>query len=230
MHMVKTSGRYSGPPFACGFVRRRRSLLLSLGGLTAITLGACGRSKPEQAVSKPETAVDKPAKFKGIYISNADFGQDFRLADTAGRERTVADFKGKAVVVFFGFTQCPDVCPTALTRAAEIKRLLGADGDRLQVVFITIDPERDTSEVLAAYVTAFDPSFIALRGDLDQTAQTAKDFRVFYMKVPTGSSYTMDHSTLSYVYAPQGKLRLVLRHQQTAEDCAADLRQVLQSA
>lgn len=133
-------------------------------------------------------------------------------------------------MMFFGFTQCPDVCPTALVRAATVKQLLGADGDRLQVIFVTVDPERDTPEILKAYTAAFDPSFLGLYGDLKHTEETAKDFKVFYKKVPTGSSYTMDHSALSYVYDPDGKLRLVLRHTQSAEEYAADLRQLLHPA
>ncbi|MFC4297241.1 SCO family protein [Castellaniella hirudinis] len=163
----------------------------------------------------------------GIDMSGTDIGRDFLLTGTDGRRHRLADFKGKAVLVFFGFTQCPDVCPTALFRAAEVKRLLGTDGDQLQVLFITVDPERDTPEVLKAYVSAFDPSFMGLYGDLDQTAKTAKDFKVYYAKVPTGASYTMDHSAITYVYDRSGRLRLGLRHTQTAEEYAADIRQVL---
>ena len=143
---------------------------------------------------------------------------------------TLADFKGQALMVFFGFTQCPDVCPTALTRALEIRQLLGPDGQRLAVAFITIDPERDTPEVLKAYVGAFDPGFVALRGDEAQTAEVAREFKVFYKKVPTGASYTMDHSAITYVFDPEGRLRVAFRHEQDAQDCAADLRQILQAA
>ena len=168
-----------------------------------------------------------PRNFYGIDITGANYGKDFQLSDPDGRERTLSDFKGKAVMIFFGFTQCPDVCPTALIRAAEIKKLLGSDGDRLQVIFVTVDPERDTPEVLKAYAAAFDPSFVALYGNLQRTAKTAKDFKVYYKKVPTGASYTMDHSAFSYVFDPNGKLRLVLRHDQSAQDYAADLRQIL---
>ncbi|SDZ60112.1 protein SCO1/2 [Variovorax sp. YR266] len=195
----------------------RRFLLLSAGSLAALTtLAACDKVLP--------------ASFNGVDITGARYAQDFRLTDTDGHERTLADFKGKAVMMFFGFTQCPDVCPTALVRAAEIKRLLGADGERLQVIFVTVDPERDLPVVLKAYTQAFDPSFIGLYGDMQRTGETAKDFKVFYKKVPTGSSYTMDHSAFSYVFDPKGKIRLVLRHEQSAEECAQDLRQILQTA
>ncbi len=199
----------------------RRRLLRAGGALTAVTtLTAFGLAGCDKVL---------PASYNGIDITGASYAQGFRLTDTDGRERTLADFNGKAVMMFFGFTQCPDVCPTALVRAAEIKRLLGADGDRLQVVFVTVDPERDLPVVLKAYTAAFDPSFIGLYGDLARTAETAKAFKVFYKKVPTGSSYTMDHSTFSYVFDPRGKIRIVLRHEQSAEECAQDLRQVFKT-
>ncbi len=165
--------------------------------------------------------------FRGIDLTGAPYGRDFRLTDADGRERTLADYKGKAVLLYFGFTQCPDVCPTALIRAAEVRKLLGADGDKLQVIFITVDPARDTPEVIKAYTAAFDPSFIGLYGDAKRTRETADEFKVYYKQVPTGSSYTMDHSALSYVFDPQGRLRLAMRHEQTAADYAHDIRQVL---
>lgn len=165
--------------------------------------------------------------FRGIDLTSAPYGRDFRLTDAEGRERTLADYKGKAVLLYFGFTQCPDVCPTALIRAAEVRKLLGAEGDKLQVIFITVDPARDTPEVIKAYTAAFDPSFIGLYGDAKRTRETADEFKVYYKQVPTGSSYTMDHSALSYVFDPQGRLRLAMRHEQTAADYAHDIRQVL---
>ncbi len=191
----------------------RRAVLLSGGALSALVVAGCDGKKP--------------ASYHGVDITGADYGRDFRLRDPDGRERTLADFQGKAVMMFFGFTQCPDVCPTALVRAADVKRLLGEDGGRLQVIFVTVDPERDTPEVLRAYTAAFDPSFLGLYGDTPRTAETAKEFKVYFRKVPTGASYTMNHSALSYVFDPAGKLRLVLRHEQPAQDCAADLRQIL---
>lgn len=171
-----------------------------------------------------------PLPFNGIDLTGATYGRDLRLQDADGRERTLADFRGRALMLFFGFTQCPDVCPTALTRALEIRQLLGADGGRLAVAFVTIDPERDTPEVLKAYVSAFDPGFVALRGDAAQTAEAAREFKVFYKKVPTGASYTMDHTAITYVFDPEGRLRLALRHEQGAQECAADLRQILGAA
>jgi protein SCO1/2 len=191
----------------------RRHLILAGGGLAALSLAGCDKVLP--------------ASFNGVDITGANYAQDFRLTDPDGHERTLADFKGKAVMLFFGFTQCPDVCPTALVRAAEIRKMLGADGERLQVIFVTVDPERDSPVVLKAYTQAFDPSFIGLYGDLQKTGETAKAFKVFYKKVPTGSSYTMDHSAFSYVFDPQGKIRLVLRHEQGAQECADDLRKIL---
>lgn len=190
----------------------RRTLLIATA-FGAIALSACGRKATET--------------YNGIDLTGATYATNIRLSDPDGKERTLADFKGKAVLVFFGFTQCPDVCPTALARASEVKRLLGADGERFQTLFITVDPERDTPELLKAYTAAFDPSFIGLYGDMKRTAETAKDFKVFYNKVPTGASYTMDHTSLSYVYDPQGKLRLALRHEQSAQQYADDIRKLL---
>lgn len=182
----------------------------------ALALGACQRNDEATAPS-----------FRGIDLTGAPYGRDFRLTDAEGRERTLADYKGKAVLLYFGFTQCPDVCPTALIRAAEVRKLLGAEGDKLQVIFITVDPARDTPQVIKAYTAAFDPSFVGLYGDAKRTRETADEFKVYYKQVPTGSSYTMDHSALSYVFDPQGRLRLAMRHEQTAADYAHDIRQVL---
>lgn len=194
----------------------RRTVLLSAFALSLLTIVGCEQKKV--------------ASYHGIDITGAKYATDFRLTDPDGRERKLADFKGKAVMMFFGFTQCPDVCPTALLRAAEVKRLLGKGGDRLQVLFVTVDPERDTSEVLKAYTAAFDPSFIGLYGDIERTAEMANAFKVYFKKVSTGSSYTMDHSAFSYVYDPDGNLRLLLKHEQGAADYADDIRQILNPA
>lgn len=167
--------------------------------------------------------------FKGLDITGVNYGQDFRLTDVDGRERTLADFKGQAVMLYFGFVQCPDVCPTALARAVETRRLLGAAGARLQVIFVTVDPERDTAAILKEYMAAFDPSFIALHGNAQRTRETADHFKVYYKKVPTGQSYTMDHSAVSYVFDPAGRLRVVLRHEQTAQDYAHDIALLLKT-
>lgn len=170
----------------------------------------------------------KPA-FKAIDITGADYGNKLSLPDQNGQVRTLADFKGKVAVIFFGFTQCPDVCPTTMAELAQVKKALGKDGERVQGVFITIDPERDTPELLKAYMTGFDPSFIALRGTLEQTAATAKDFKVFYAKVPGKSegSYTMDHTAGSYIFDTTGKLRLFTRYGSGAEALTADLKALL---
>ena len=193
-----------------------RWLLVFIVAALAVLLGGCNRAGDAAAPG-----------FRGIDLTGAAYGRDFRLTDADGRARSLADYKGKAVLLYFGFTQCPDVCPTALIRAAKVKQLLGAEGDKLQVIFITVDPERDTPAVIKAYTAAFDPSFIGLYGDAKRTRETADEFKVYYKQVPTGSSYTMDHSALSYAFDPQGRLRLALRHEQTAEDYAHDLRQLL---
>ncbi|SHN39993.1 protein SCO1/2 [Duganella sacchari] len=167
------------------------------------------------------------AGFTAIDITGSSIGPDYQLFYGDGKPAALRDFKGKVVMLFFGFTQCPDVCPTALARAVEIKRLLGADGDKLQVVFVTVDPERDTAPLLAEYTRAFDPTFVAVRGNLEQTAKAAKDFKIFYRKVPSGSSYTMDHTALTYVFDTSGKVRLAMKHEETAQQCADDIRKLL---
>lgn len=173
-----------------------------------------------------------PLKFNGVDITGADYGKALRLPDTSGRVRTMADFQGKVVVVFFGFTQCPDVCPTTLSELAEIKRRLGPQGDRLQAVFVSLDPERDTPEVLGQYVQGMDPSFIALRGTPEQTAEVAKAFKVFYQKVPSksGEGYTLDHTAGSFVFDPQGQARLFQRYGMKIELLQADIALLLKPA
>jgi protein SCO1/2 len=169
-------------------------------------------------------AAHAAAGFTAIDITGSAIGPDFQLFYGNGKPASLRDFKGKVVLLFFGFTQCPDVCPTALARAVAVKRLLGADGERMQVVFVTVDPERDTGPLLADYMKAFDPGFVAVRGNLEQTAKAAKDFKIYYRKVPSGSSYTMDHTALTYVIDASGKVRLAMKHAETAQQCADDLR------
>jgi protein SCO1/2 len=173
----------------------------------------------------------QPTHFYSTDISGADFGREFPapLTDHTGRARRLAEFKGKAVVIFFGYTQCPDVCPTTLSAMTEALRLLGDDGQKVQVLFITIDPERDTRELLAAYVPQFHPSFIGLRADLASTAATALEFKIFYQKQPGSSptTYSVDHSANSYVYDPQGHLRLFVKHGEAPEKIAADIKVLL---
>lgn len=168
-------------------------------------------------------------RFNNVDITGASYARDFRLADPGGRTRTLADFRGKLVVVFFGFTQCPDVCPTTLADMAEVKKRLGADGDKLQVIFVTLDPERDTPQVLGEYVPGFDPTFVGLRGTPEETAAIAREFKVFYQKVPgrTETSYTLDHTAGSYVFDREGRVRLFLRHAGGVEPIVADLRTLL---
>jgi len=170
--------------------------------------------------------------FKGADITGASFGRDFALTGHDGKPRTLADFRGKAVVIFFGFTQCPDVCPTALSTLAEAMRRLGPDAARVQVLFVTIDPERDTPELLSRYVPAFHPSFLGLYGDAEATARVAKEFKVVYRKVPgqTPETYTMDHSAGMYVLDPQGRLRVFESHGQGADALAHDLAELLRTS
>jgi protein SCO1/2 len=170
-------------------------------------------------------------QFKASDISGSSFGRDFELRDPQGSTRRLADFRGKAVVVFFGYTQCPDVCPTTLASLAEAMKQLGPDADRVQVLFITVDPERDTPALLAQYVPAFDPRFLGLYGDAEATARTAKEFKIIYQKVPGSSAgtYTMDHSAGTYVFDPQGRLRLYVANGQGADVFAHDLRELLRA-
>jgi protein SCO1/2 len=167
--------------------------------------------------------------FKAIDITGAEYAQALSLPDAEGKVRTLADFKGKVIVVFFGYVQCPDVCPTTLAELAEVKRQLGADGARVQGIFVTVDPERDTAEVLKPYVANFDPSFVALRGSPDETKAAAKQFKIFYNKVPgkTETSYTVDHTAGSYVFDTQGRVRLFTRYGSGAPALVHDIQLLL---
>ena len=166
-------------------------------------------------------------KFRSTDITGADFGKALELTGHDGKPRTLADFRGKAVVLFFGFTHCPDICPTTLADAAVAIKKLGKDAERVQVLMVTVDPERDTPEVLAKYVPAFDPSFLGLYGDAAATQRAAKEFKIFYEKRKAGDSYSVDHSGQSYVIDPKGRLRLFVRHDRIAQDLADDLRALL---
>lgn len=202
-------------------MNRRASfrLVAVASGLTlASLLAACSEQKPQ---------------FKAVDITGADYARDFQLIDHNGQPRSIKDFKGKVVVVFFGFTQCPDVCPTSMAELAEVKKQLGKDGDRLQGLFVTVDPDRDTAPVLQAYMGNFDPSFLALRAaSPEKLAETAKDFKTYYKKVEgkTPGSYTMDHSAGSYVYDTQGNVRLYTRYGSGAQALASDIRLLLNQA
>lgn len=189
---------------------RRRTLL----ALAAAAVAACTESKPQ---------------FKAIDLTGADYAKDFQLPDQDGRMRSLKDFRGKLVVLFFGYTQCPDVCPTTMAELAQAKQLLGPDGDKVQGLFVSIDPERDTPEVLKAYMANFDPTFLALRGTPEQLAATAKEFKIYYKKVDgkTPGTYTMDHTAASYVYDTQGRLRLYTRYGTGPQALASDLQLLL---
>lgn len=194
-----------------------RRLILAGVALAALWLAACDRS------GSSATA------FKGIDITGAEYARGFDLPDANGQRRTLADFKGKVTLVFFGFTHCPDVCPTTMIELAEVKKALGPDGARVQGIFITVDPERDTPELLKAYVTNFDPGFVALRGTQAETAALAKNFKIFYAKVPgkTEGNYTIDHTAASFVFDAKGQVRLYTRYGSGAEALKSDLRLLL---
>ncbi len=171
-------------------------------------------------------------QFKSIDLTGADYAKGFSLTDHNGQLRSLKDFAGKVVVVFFGFTQCPDVCPTSMAELASIKQMLGADGAKLQGIFISVDPERDTLEVLKAYMVNFDPTFLALRPTLEQLPGVAKDFKVYYKKVEgrTATSYSMDHSAGSYVFDARGNLRLYNRYGSGVEGLVGDIKLLLKAA
>jgi protein SCO1/2 len=196
------------------FVFDRRTALAALLGAA---LAACSAEKPA---------------FKAIDITGAEYARQLALPDASGKPRTLADFKGKVTLVFFGYTQCPDVCPTTLAEIVEVKRLLGADGAKLQTLFVSVDPERDTPEILAAYVAHFGPDFVALRGTPEQTREVAKEFKVFFAKVPGRSegSYTMDHTAGTFVFDPQGRVRLFVRQGGGAEAMVQDVKLLLGGA
>jgi protein SCO1/2 len=170
-----------------------------------------------------------PSAFKATDITGADFAKGFELTGHDGNRYTLDSFKGKVVLIFFGFTQCPDVCPSALSRFASVAQELGADADQVQVLFISVDPERDTPELLSQYVPAFNPRFLGLYGNAETTAQTAKEFKVIYQKQPgkTDSTYTIDHSAGTYVFDKSGRVRLFLRHEAAVEDVVHDVRLLL---
>jgi protein SCO1 len=187
--------------------------------LTAIVLVGC----------EPAGSPSSKQVFRGVDITGADYARSLSLPDQNGQLRSLADFKGKVVVVFFGYTQCPDVCPTTMAELAQIKKAMGKDGDRVQGIFVSVDPERDTPEILKGYMASFDSSFVALRGTPDQTKAAAKEFKVFYGKVPgkTEGSYTVDHTAGSFIFDPAGKVRLFVRYGSGAEPLTADLKALL---
>jgi protein SCO1/2 len=195
----------------------RRAFVALLALVAALPLAGCDRGQP---------------KFKASDITGTSYGRDFALTDHTGKARTLADFRGKVVVLFFGYTQCPDVCPTTLAELAEAMRRLGADAARVQVLFVTVDPQRDTAELLGHYVPAFDPSFLGLLGDAPALERTAREFKVVYQKQPgsTPGTYTMDHSAGAYVFDPQGRLRVYVSYGAGPEVFAHDIRELLRTA
>jgi len=199
----------------------RRAGFRLLAGLTGLALlgglGACNKA---------------PVAFQGIDITGADYARQFKLPDADGQVRTLDEFKGKVVVVFFGYTQCPDVCPTTLAELAAVKKKLGADGAKVVGVFVSVDPERDTAPVLKAYVNSFGSDLVALRGSVDEVKAVAREFKVFFAKVPgtTDGSYTIDHTAVSYVFDPQGRVRLAERYGAGAEALQQDLKALIDGA
>ena len=173
------------------------------------------------------------AQFHSVDITGVDYAGNFHLTDFNGQARTLADFEGKVVVIFFGYTQCPDVCPTTLMELAQVKQALGADGEKLQVLFVSLDPERDTPEVLKAYMAAFDPDFVGLVPGSEQDLQKlTREFKIFYERVDGSApdTYTIDHTAASYVYDPKGRLRLFARYGASTEDLAEDFKQLMAGA
>ena len=177
-----------------------RRLFLMLAAAGALALSGCERAAP-------------PHRYNGIDLTGAEYARKLSLPDFDGKPRTLADFQGKVTAIYFGYTQCPDACPTTLAELAGVAKALGPDASRLQVVFITVDPSRDTAALLKNYVTNFNPAFLALRGDENQTKATAQEFKIFYEKVPgkTDDTYTIDHISGVYLFDPQGRVRLFER-------------------
>jgi protein SCO1/2 len=192
-----------------------RALGLLACGAALLLVVACGKTTSET--------------FRATDVTGAPFGRVLKLTDHTGKPRSLEDFKGKIVAVFFGYVHCPDVCPTTMALLREVKEKLGADGDKLQVLFVTVDPERDTEQVLSAYVPAFDPSFLGMRGDADATAEAAREFKVLYAKVPgsTPTSYSMDHTSAVFVFDGQGRLRLFCGPALKVDDYVHDIRLLL---
>ena len=196
-----------------------RTVRIVLWVLVAVALAALGFAYLRQPPAEPH-----PTK------TQISFGGPFVLVDSKGQPFASSRLTGKPYAMFFGFTHCPDICPTTLADVAQAVKSLGADAERVQVLMVSVDPERDTPEALAKYVTAFDPRFIALRGDLEATKKAAGEFKIFFEKAKSGDSYTVNHSAQSYVIDPQGRLRLLVRHDRIGSDLAPDLRTILKGA
>ncbi|HWL28000.1 MAG TPA: SCO family protein [Burkholderiaceae bacterium] len=194
--------------------RRRRLLATAIGAATTAALAGCGPKK---------------AAFIGSDITGTKLGQGMTMVDGSGQTRTLADYKGKVVVVFFGFTQCPDVCPTAMAELAQTMELLGKDAAQVQVLMISVDPERDTPAVLSEYVKAFNPAFVGLTGTPEQLSKTAKSFKAYYAKSPgaTPDQYSMDHASSFYIIDKDNEARVLVSGNAPAKDIASDIRQLI---
>ena len=188
--------------------------------LAALAFAGCQKGAPDKLA------------FKGIDLTGAEYAKQLNLTDQDGRARSLADFKGKVLVVFFGYTQCPDVCPTTMQEVAAVKKSLGAEGDKVQGIFVTVDPERDTAELLKAYLASFDPTFIGLRGSEEQTKAVVKEFKVFFAKVPgkTPETYMVDHTAASFIFDPEGRVRVYVRYGAGVEPLAHDIKLLLADA
>ena len=218
--MTHTTHAFSG---AVGLTRRQIVSSLMLGG-AALMLAGCENGS---------SAGSKSSQFKGLDISSAKYAQDFSLPDMNGQQRSMADFRGKVVAMFFGFVQCPDVCPTTLAEMVQVKEMLGADGDKLQVLFVMVEPERDTAQILKEYLGNFDPSFVALLPTPEELrTKVAPDFKVYYKKVEgsTPTSYTMDHTAGVLLFDPKGKIRVHCSYGTPADSIAADVKTLLAEA
>jgi protein SCO1/2 len=198
-------------------MNKRQALICAASASAALFMAACSGERPQ---------------FKAVDITGADYARDFQLTDHNGQALPIKDFKGKVVVLFFGYTQCPDVCPTTMAELAEVKKQLGKDGDKVQGLFVTVDPARDTPQVLKAYMANFDPTFLALTAPPDKLEAVTKDYKVYFKKVEgkTPGSYTMDHSAGSYVYDTNGNIRLYTRYGSGAQALASDIQLLLKQA
>jgi len=204
----------------------KKLLLAGLMSGLVLLLSACN---PNSQSGTGAEAGNKAGGFVGTDITGADFPKPLALTDHNGKKRTMDDFKGKVVTLFFGYTHCPDVCPTTMSDLKQTMKLLGDKADQVQVVFVTVDPERDTQAVLAQFVPSFDPRFIGLWGSLQETAETLGNFKIYYSKVEskTKGDYTIDHSAGMYVFDKTGKIRLYLDYGQKPADIASDLTKLM---
>lgn len=220
--MVRYASQRRYDMYLCGLKNKLAVSVRRMGAVAVVAVGALLLS----------ACADDGPPFVGIDVTGANYANAFTLTDHNGVERSLGDFAGKVVVIFFGYTQCPDVCPSSMTEMAEAKRLLGADGDRFQGLFLSVDPERDTPEIMRAYVSHFDDSFLALYTQPGALQQLAKDFKIYFKKVPgpTPTSYTVDHSAGSYVYDTTGQLRLYNRYNTGAAGLASDVKRLLAEA